>query len=52
MSLARHGVESYRPTIALVRRLRSTGLKTAAVSGSENCASVFAAAGIEAARRN
>jgi beta-phosphoglucomutase family hydrolase len=40
------GVEVYEGSLALVRRLRQEGFKTAIVSSSRNCARVLAAAGI------
>lgn len=39
------GVEAFPSTLALVRTLRRSGLRTAVVSASENCAAVLAAAG-------
>ena len=44
--LKKHGVESYEASIALVRKLREQGVKTAVVSSSNNCAAVLEAAGI------
>jgi beta-phosphoglucomutase family hydrolase len=44
--LQAHGVEVYHASIALVRRLRELGIKTAVVSSSNNCAALLEAAGI------
>jgi HAD superfamily hydrolase (TIGR01509 family) len=44
--LNERGVEPYEGTIALVRRLREEGIKTAVVSSSNSCAAVLASAGI------
>ena len=44
--LQAHGVEIYHASIALVRRLRELGIKTAVVSSSNNCAALLEAAGI------
>ncbi|MFH1344117.1 MAG: HAD-IA family hydrolase [Pseudomonadota bacterium] len=44
--LEQHGVDPYETSIALVRKLRSLGIKTAVVSSSNNCAGVLEAAGI------
>lgn len=41
------GVEVYEGAMALVRRLRSQGIKTAVVSASKNCRGILEAAGIE-----
>jgi len=43
--IAAHGVEPFETTLELVRALRSAGVGTAAVSASENCAAILAAAG-------
>ena len=43
-----HGVEPFESTLALVRRLRSLGITTAAVSASENCSAVLEAVGAAA----
>lgn len=43
-----NGVEIYSSTVALVRRLRSLGLKTAIVSASRNCQEILRAARLEA----
>jgi len=44
--LKARGVEAYETSVALVRRLRALGIRTAAVSSSVNCAAVLEAAGI------
>ncbi len=44
--LERHGVESYKESVTLVRRLRESGIRCAVVSSSNNCAAVLQAAGI------
>jgi beta-phosphoglucomutase family hydrolase len=44
--LARSGVETFGSSVALVRELRSQGVKTAVVSSSKNCRAVLEAAGI------
>ena len=44
--LEAHGVEVYPASIALVRRLRELGIKTAVVSSSNHCAAVLEAAHI------
>jgi beta-phosphoglucomutase family hydrolase len=44
--LKAHGVELYQGSIALVRRLRDLGIKTAVVSSSNNCAALLEAARI------
>lgn len=44
--LEERGVEVFEPTIALIRALRSAGLKTAVVSSSKNCGAVLESAGI------
>lgn len=44
--LATHGAETYEGTLALIRELRSRGIKTAVVSASKHCANVLDAAGI------
>ncbi len=41
------GVDIYPSTVALIRRLRSLGLKTAIVSASRNCEDILRVAGIE-----
>lgn len=41
------GVDIYPSTVALIRRLRSLGLKTAIVSSSKNCDDILRVAGIE-----
>jgi beta-phosphoglucomutase family hydrolase len=41
------GVEVYEGSVALVRHLRSQGIKTGVVSASKNCRQVLRAAGIE-----
>jgi beta-phosphoglucomutase family hydrolase len=46
-ALASGGVEAYEGSVALVRHLRSQGMKTAVVSSSNNCATVLRSAGIE-----
>jgi alpha,alpha-trehalase len=43
--LAEAGVRPYPSTLRLARRLRTRGVRTAAVSASENCAEVLEAAG-------
>jgi beta-phosphoglucomutase family hydrolase len=45
-SIAEHGIEAYRGSVALVRHLRRAGLKTGVVSSSHHCAEVLKAAGI------
>ena len=44
--LESEGVEAYEGSIALIRHLRSQGIKTAVVSSSANCETVLAAAQI------
>ena len=44
--LKQDGVDPYQTSIALVRKLRSLGIKTAVVSSSNNCAEVLKAANI------
>jgi beta-phosphoglucomutase family hydrolase len=44
--LASDGVEVYQGSVALVRHLRSQGIKTAVVSSSKNCLTVLNATGI------
>jgi trehalose 6-phosphate phosphatase len=44
--LESQGVEVFDSTVALIRRLRSHGFKTAIVSSSKNCAAVLEAAGL------
>lgn len=44
--IASDSVEAYEGSVALVRQLRRQGIKTAAVSSSQNCAAVLQAAGI------
>jgi alpha,alpha-trehalase len=44
--IASDGVEAYPGSVALVRRLRAEGLRTAVVTSSTNCARVLEAAGI------
>ncbi len=44
--LESEGVEVFEGSVALVRRLRADGIKTAVVSSSRNCPAVLAAAGI------
>lgn len=39
-----HGVEPFESTLALVRRLREDGIRTAVVSASENCQAILEAA--------
>jgi beta-phosphoglucomutase family hydrolase len=41
------GVEAYPGSIALLRYLRSAGIKTAVVTSSQNCHTVLRAAGVE-----
>lgn len=45
-AIARGEVEAYPESIALVRRLRQQGIRTAVVSSSNNCEEVLRAAGI------
>ena len=45
-SLAQEGVGVYEAAVALVRRARALGFKTAVVSASENCVAVLDAAGL------
>lgn len=42
--LDRHGVEAYPDAVVLLRRARSSNVRLAVVSASENCAAVLAAA--------
>ena len=44
--IAGEGVEVLEGSLAVVRRVRALGLKTAVVSASKNCATILAAAGI------
>lgn len=44
--ITRDGVSVFTSTVALIRRLRSEGIRTAVFSASRNCAQVLAAAGI------
>jgi alpha,alpha-trehalase len=44
--LAAGGVDVYESSVALVRQLRDTGIKTAVVSASKNCEAILEAAGI------
>jgi alpha,alpha-trehalase len=44
--LEAHGVEAFATTTALLDQLRAAGVATAAISASENCGPVLAAAGI------
>jgi beta-phosphoglucomutase family hydrolase len=46
-AIDRGEVESYPGSVALVRRLREQGIRTAVVSSSNNCQAVLRAAGIE-----
>ena len=46
--LQREGVEVFDDALALIRRLRAAGLRTAVVSSSKNCQAVLRAADIEA----
>ncbi len=41
-----HGVEAFETTTALLHELREAGVRTGAISASENCASVLERAGI------
>jgi len=45
-TLATRGVEPYPDGVDLVRRLRASGIRTAVVSSSHNCAAVLRSAGI------
>ena len=45
-ALGRHGVETFPEAVALLRKARARGLKTAVVSSSKNAAAILAAAGI------
>lgn len=45
--ILKRGVDVYPSSIALVRRLRSLGLKTAIVSSSKNCEKILRVAGLE-----
>ena len=45
-AIAEQGVEAYPGSVALVRRLRDEGIKTAVVSSSTNCETVLVAAKI------
>jgi beta-phosphoglucomutase family hydrolase len=47
-AIKRGEVEAYPGSVALVRRLRAQGIRTAVVSSSNNCREVLRAAGIEA----
>ena len=44
--LERHGVEVFETSVALIRRLRAVGLKTAVVTSSKNAAAVLGKAGL------
>jgi beta-phosphoglucomutase family hydrolase len=44
--LEERGVQTFESSVALVRKLRAHGVKTAVVSASRNCAAVLEAAGI------
>ncbi len=44
--LQRNGVEVFKSTVALIDRLRASGVRTALVSSSNNAAAVLAAAGL------
>ncbi|MDJ0949563.1 MAG: trehalose-phosphatase [Alphaproteobacteria bacterium] len=44
--LKSHGIGVYETSVALIRRARSLGLRTAVVSASKNCADVLEAAGL------
>ncbi|WP_067903218.1 trehalose-phosphatase [Nocardia vaccinii] len=44
--VAKNGVPAFDSTVALVRKLRATGMATAVFSASRNCAEVLAAAGL------
>jgi len=44
--IAGEGIEVLEGSLAVVRRVRALGLKTAVVSASKNCATILAAAGI------
>jgi len=44
--IAHRGVESFADSVALVRRLRENGIRTAVVSSSRNCEPILRAAGI------
>lgn len=46
VAIAEQGVEAYPGSVALVRRLRDEGIKTAVVSSSTNCETVLVAAKI------
>ncbi len=46
VAIAEQGVEAYPGSVALVRRLRDQGIKTAVVSSSTNCETVLVAAKI------
>jgi beta-phosphoglucomutase family hydrolase len=46
VAIAERGVEAYPGSVALVRRLRDEGVKTAVVSSSTNCETVLVAAKI------
>ena len=46
-SLRNDGIDVYPSTLALIRRLRALGLKTAVVSASRNCREVLRTAGID-----
>ena len=46
VAIAEQGVEAYPGSVALVRRLREQGIKTAVVSSSTNCETVLVAAKI------
>jgi len=48
-SLETFGVEAYDTTIELIQSLRSTGIRTAVISASENCGVVLDAAGVHGA---
>lgn len=42
--LARHGVERYESTVALIKKLRARGVRTGIVTSSKNCVAVLRAA--------
>lgn len=44
--LVSEGIETYEGSVALVRRLRDSHVKTAVVSSSKNCSAILQAAGI------
>lgn len=46
--LKKHGADVYESTVALIRTLKKSGMKTAIISASKNCAAVLKAANVVA----